>query len=200
VYEDKSICLFSHYLNDDSLVALAVELGVEDLLPGAKVEFAIGHRDDHFMVNDERLQMRVSIVFPGLVVLVILAERSERFEPLVDVFDKPALVVVDVDSSGDVHGRDENHAVFDSRLFQRALYLRRQVNVGALGFRVQGQVFGVEFHASILTRGLGWKGTVRSPTMFGGGPICWLSRKIVLLSGAKDLLFAGSEHTYVVPF
>ena len=36
-YEDKPSCLFSHDFNDDSLVALAVEFGVEDLLPGAKV-------------------------------------------------------------------------------------------------------------------------------------------------------------------
>jgi hypothetical protein len=28
-----------------------------------------------------------------------------------------------------------------------------QVDVGALGFRVQGQVFGVEFHTSTFTTG-----------------------------------------------
>jgi hypothetical protein len=36
-YEDKPSWLFSHHFNDDSFVALAVEFGVEDLLPGAEV-------------------------------------------------------------------------------------------------------------------------------------------------------------------
>jgi len=36
-FEDKPSWLFSHHFNDDSFVALAVEFGVEDLLPGAEV-------------------------------------------------------------------------------------------------------------------------------------------------------------------
>ena len=50
-----------------------------------------------------------------------------------------------------MHGGDQDHAVSDSGLFQVALDLRGQVNVGSLGFGVQGQVLGVEFHGSYLT-------------------------------------------------
>src|ERR1022692_605647 len=115
-YEDKPNCLFSHDFNENSFVALAVELGVENLLPGTKVEFPAGDRDNDFMVNDQRFQVRVSVVFAGLVMLIVLAERSQRFQPLVDVLDKTALVVVDINSGSDMHGGDQDHSVFNSRL------------------------------------------------------------------------------------
>ena len=130
----------------DSFVALAVELGIENLLPGAEVELSVGDWDNDFVVNDQRLQVRVSVVLAGLVMLVVLAEGSQRFQPLVDVLDQAAFIVVDVDSGSDVHGGHQNHTVFDSGLFQGVLDLRGQVDVGSLGFRVQGEVFGVEFH------------------------------------------------------
>jgi len=41
------------------------------------------------MVNDQRFQVSVSVVFAGLVMLVVLPEGSERFQPLIDVFDQP---------------------------------------------------------------------------------------------------------------
>jgi len=146
-YEDNPSRLFSHNFDEDALVALAVEFGVKNPLPGAEIELSIGHRNDDFVVNDQRLKMRVSVVFARLVMLVIMPERSQRIQPLVDIFDQATLVVVDVDSGSDVHGGDENHAVFDSRFLESALDLRRDVDVGAAGFGVEGQVFGVEFHA-----------------------------------------------------
>src|ERR1700690_1330796 len=117
-YEDKPSCLFSHHFNDDSLVALAVEFGVEDLLPGAKVEFTAGDRDYDFVVNDQRFQVSISVVFTGLVMPVVLAKGGERLQPLVDVLDKSTLVVIDIDPGGNVHGGDQDHTVFESRLSQ----------------------------------------------------------------------------------
>src|ERR1700692_3788105 len=138
IYKNKPSLLLSHYLNDDALVALAIELGVENLLPGAEIEFAVRDRHDNFVVDDQRLQVGVSIVFAGLVMLVVLTKGSQRLQPLIDVFDQAAFVVVDVDSGSDVHGGDEDHSVFNSRLFQRGLNLGCQGDIGALGFRVQG--------------------------------------------------------------
>jgi hypothetical protein len=150
IYQDKSNRLLSHYFYDDPLVPLPVKLGVKNLLPGSEVELPVGDWDDDFMMNKQRLEVRLSIVFASLMMLIILAKRSQRFEPLVDIFDQSALVVVDVDSSSNVHGGDEDHAVSNPRLLERGLDLRREVNIGALGFGVQGYVFGVEFHRSIL--------------------------------------------------
>src|SRR5208282_4990141 len=102
-YEDKPAGLFSHYLNDDSLVALPIEFCIEDLLPRAEVKFAVGHRDDHFVVDDQRFKVCVSIVLSGLVMLVVLPEGSEGLQPLVDVLDQPTLVVVNINSGRYVH-------------------------------------------------------------------------------------------------
>src|SRR3989440_5542993 len=113
-YEDKPSCLFTHDFNDDSLVALAVEFGIENPLPWAKIEFSVGDRDDDLVMNDQRFEVSVSIVFAGLVMLVILPEGSDRFQPLVDVFDQAAFIVVDVDSGSDVHGGYQDHAVFNA--------------------------------------------------------------------------------------
>ncbi len=66
-YEDKPSCLFSHDFNDDSFVALPVEFGIENLLPWAEIEFPVGDRDDDLVMNDQRFEVSVSIVFAGLV-------------------------------------------------------------------------------------------------------------------------------------
>jgi hypothetical protein len=84
-FEDKPSRLFSHDFYNDAFVALTVEFGVENLLLGAEVEFAVGDGDNDFVMDDQRFQVRVSVVFAGLVMLIVLAERGERFQPLVDV-------------------------------------------------------------------------------------------------------------------
>src|ERR1700686_739320 len=140
----------SHFFYQNPVVAVPVKLGVENLLPGSEVELPVGDWDNDLMMNKQRLEVRVSIFFASLMMLIILAKRSQRFEPLVNVFDQSAFVVVDVDSGSNVHGGDEDHAVSNPRLLERGLDLRGQVDIGALGFGVQGYVFGVKFHGSIL--------------------------------------------------
>jgi hypothetical protein len=71
--------LLSHHFHKHALGALAVELGVKDALPGAEVESALRHRNDHLMVNEDRFQVRVTVVLAGLVVLVVLLEGCEFF-------------------------------------------------------------------------------------------------------------------------
>lgn len=144
--------LFAHHFNDHSLVALAIELGIENLLPGTEVELPIRDRHDDFVMDDERFEMRVSVVFAGLMMLVVLTKWSQRLQPLVDVFDQPALVVIDIHARSYMHGRDKNHAIFNPGLFQSALHLRRQMYVGSLRFRMHREVFGVEFHTPHLPR------------------------------------------------
>ena len=103
-YEDNPSRLLAHYLYDDPLIALPVKFGVEDLLPCAEVEFPIRHGHDDFMMDEQRFQMRISVVFASLVMLVVLPKRSQRLQPLVDVLDQPTLVIVDVHASRNVHG------------------------------------------------------------------------------------------------
>ena len=87
----------------------AVELAVEDLLPRAEVELAVGDRDDDFAAHDLALEVRVGVVLAGAVVVVGAGRlvRRELFQPDFVVVMQPALVVVDEDRRGDVHGVDQ---------------------------------------------------------------------------------------------
>ena len=73
------------YLDQHPLGSLAVELAVEDLLPGAEVELALGDRDDDLAAHDLALQVGVGVVLAGAVVRVALGrgvERRQLLEPL----------------------------------------------------------------------------------------------------------------------
>ena len=51
-------------LDEHPLVAAAVELSVEDLLPRAEVETAVSHRDDHLASHDLALQVSIPLSSP----------------------------------------------------------------------------------------------------------------------------------------
>ena len=56
--------------DDDAFGALAVELGVEDALPRAEIEAAARDRQSRLVVEQQGFEVRVGVVFAGLVVLV----------------------------------------------------------------------------------------------------------------------------------
>ena len=57
----------THDLHDHPLPPLAIELGVEDLLPRPEIQLAVGDRHDDLVPHDRALEVRVGIVFAGLV-------------------------------------------------------------------------------------------------------------------------------------
>src|SRR5579883_3453584 len=118
----------SHQLYNDVLAPLAVEFGVEGALPGAKVEVAIGDGKRDLVVQQQRLEVRVCIVFAGLVMAELGARGGEFFKPLFDVCDEAAFVIIDVNGSGNVHGGDEAEAVTDATAGDDLLQLRGDVD------------------------------------------------------------------------
>jgi len=77
----------------------AVELGVEDLLPRPEVELAVGDREHDLVGHQLALQVRVGIVLADVVAIAgHRLVRCKALEPVVDVGDQPALVVVHIDS------------------------------------------------------------------------------------------------------
>ena len=99
------IGLLPDYLHQYSLLAAAVEFAVKDLLPGAKVQLAIGNGHYHFPAHDLALQMGVGIVLPHVVAL--LGHRGvgrQLFQPDVVVVVQARFVVIDEHAGGDVHG------------------------------------------------------------------------------------------------
>ena len=75
--------LLPNDLDQHPLPPPAVELAVEDPLPRAKVEAAVGYRDDDLAAHDLSLQVGVGVVFAGAVVPVLVNRcvRSQPFEP-----------------------------------------------------------------------------------------------------------------------
>ncbi len=73
-------CLFPNDLHQHPLPSPPIELPVEDLLPRPEVQPPFGHGDYDFSSHDLPLDMRVGVVFPGVVVAV-LAGRVVRRDP-----------------------------------------------------------------------------------------------------------------------
>src|SRR5713101_1606746 len=65
------------HLDHEPLVAPAVELGVEDRLPRAEVEPAVGARDDRLVVADQVLEVGVAVVLAAAVVPVVAATGQQ---------------------------------------------------------------------------------------------------------------------------
>src|SRR5579864_1946458 len=78
--------------------------------------------------------------------LVVFAKGCQMFEPLVDIFDQPAFVVVHVHARGDVHGRDEHHSFFDAAFANDFLYLRCNVHVSAMRLGMEFEIFSKSLH------------------------------------------------------
>ncbi len=63
---------FTDDFYEHALRAPAVKLRIKNLLPGTKIELAAGNRYHHFTPKNLPLQVRVAIIFTGLVVAVFL--------------------------------------------------------------------------------------------------------------------------------
>lgn len=138
--------LISDDLDNHSLVALAVELGVEDALPGPQIELAFCDWQRHRLVHQQTLQMRIAIVLSRLMMFIVLAEGRQLLKPLVDVLNESRFVVIDVDRGGDVHGRDEGQPLLHSTFCDRRFDLRRDVDVVAMLLGVKFEVLGMRLH------------------------------------------------------
>src|SRR5882672_6396978 len=103
VRRDPCADLLSHNLNNHSLVTLPIELSIKDSLPGSKVELPIGYRHDDLVMNQQGLQMRVAVILARLMMPVIRPERRQPFEPLVNVLDQSALIVIHIYARRNMH-------------------------------------------------------------------------------------------------
>src|SRR4029077_9221775 len=85
-------------LDEHALLAPAIELAVEDLLPRTEVERAAGDGDDDLAAHDLALVVRVAVVFAGAIVVIAFRTRvegRELLEPAGIVLVQARLVVVD---------------------------------------------------------------------------------------------------------
>jgi hypothetical protein len=142
--------LFAHYFHDDTLVALSIEFRVENTLPRAEVESPCRNRNDYLVVNEQCFQMGVAICFARIVMPIVFAKWRQLLEPLVDVFNQSAFVVIYVNTRSDVHGRNQHHTFLYATFSNDRFDLRSEVNVFAVLASVELQIFGVGFHGASL--------------------------------------------------
>jgi len=99
------------------------------------------------MVDEDVLEVAVAVGFAGAVMLVVLAERRERLQPLVNVAPDARLVVVHHHAGCDVHRRHQHHALADAALAHGGFHLVGDPHVFAVLLRLEPEIFGVEFHS-----------------------------------------------------
>src|SRR5438105_10894574 len=86
----------AQHLDDDALSPLPIELRVKHALPCTEIQAPTGHRQRGLMMEKQRFEMRVGIIFARLVMLVLGALGGELLQPFRDVLNQPALQVVHI--------------------------------------------------------------------------------------------------------
>ena len=88
--------LLADNFDQHPLPSPAVELPVENPLPGAKIKPAVGHRDHHLATHDLALQVRIGVVLTGSVVPILVNRRMRRqpFELDLVIVMQAALIIV----------------------------------------------------------------------------------------------------------
>ncbi len=118
----------SEYLHDHPLPALPIEFGVKHPLPRSQIQSPVRDWQRRLMVQQQRLQMCVSIILAGLMVFVIRPRRRQFFQPLANILNQSALVIVHIHGSSNVHRRHKAQAVIDPAAPYNLLYLIRNMN------------------------------------------------------------------------
>lgn len=98
--------------------------------------------------------MGIPVRLPGVVMFIVVTIRRKLLQPSVDIFDQPRFVVIDVNAGGNVHGRDQDHALFYSAAFDNGFDLRRDVYILPMFARMKRKVFSVGLHLASMPREL----------------------------------------------
>ena len=143
-------------LDEHPLIPLAVELVVEDLLPGSEVEAAAGDGDHALPAHDLPLHVGVGVVLPAVVpVLGVRLLRGELLQPYLPVVVQSTLIIVDEDAGGDVHRIDEDQPLLNPALDHSPLHLRGDVDDLSPAFGVEDQLRSVTLHGFLLSSAYG---------------------------------------------
>ena len=133
--------------HEHALSPPAIELAVENLLPRAEVEFALGDRHDDLASHDLPLEVSIGVVLTGPIVLV-LGNRfmwGEFFQPDVVVVQKPVFRVVDEHRRADVHGIDQTKPFPNSTLADELLHRAGDIDETAALRNFKPEMFGEAF-------------------------------------------------------
>src|SRR3990172_11937529 len=98
-------------------------------------------------MSDEKVsEMCIPIHFARPVMVVIMAFRNQFQEPLLDIPMESRLGIINENSGCYMHGRDQNHALFNSALLKCLVYISCNVYKLATFFGIKSHVFSQKFH------------------------------------------------------
>ena len=121
--------LLTDNLHEHPLAAAPIELAVEDLLPGAEIEFAFRNCYDNLSSHDLSFHVSIGIILTHIMsVLRYGLMRSDLFEPHVVVVMQTGFIIVYENRCGNVHRVAQNEAFFDATFFEAFFYLGGDVN------------------------------------------------------------------------
>ena len=100
--------------DDDSFGALPIEFAVEETLPWAKVDPAIGDRQDDLVMQQEIFEVGIAIVFTCLMMPIAGIFGCQLLCPFHDVVVKAGFLILDDDRCSEVHGGYQGQPFLDS--------------------------------------------------------------------------------------
>ena len=130
-----------------ALATQAVEFAVENLLPRAEVEAAVGHGNHNLPAHNAAFEVGVGVVLRTIVtVLVVRFFRRELLKPLFEIGMETTFVVIDEDAGRDVHGVDQTQSFFDAAGAEAFFNLWRDVDQAAARGDFEPEFFAKGFH------------------------------------------------------
>ncbi len=106
-------CLLPNDLHQHPLPSPPIELPIEDPLPRPEVQSPFRHCDYDFAPLDLSFDVRVGIIFPGVVVPVLVQRlvRCHLLRPRVIVVMQSSLVVIDEHQGSNTEGVGEARTI-----------------------------------------------------------------------------------------
>jgi hypothetical protein len=131
----------------DSFLSSAIELAVEDLLPGTEIQFSARNRHDDLAPHNLAFQMRVSIVFAGAIVPISAGGLMGRdfLQPNLIIVMEPTLIVINENGRRDVHGVNQAKTFADTALANEFFNLWGDVDESAPRRNFKPKMLGKRF-------------------------------------------------------
>src|SRR5687768_12327900 len=102
------------------------------------------------MTHDGAFEVRIGVVFAGLMMAVIEPCRRELLQPDLKIVNESVLPVVDVDAGGDVHRRHQHHAFLDGAFLDNSSDFIGDADELLALFGVEPEIFGCCLHRTLL--------------------------------------------------
>src|SRR5262249_54538132 len=139
-------------LHQHSLLPSAIKFAIKDLFPRPKVQLTFGDGNDDLATHHLALNVSVSVVFAGLIVMIAGHGFMwrELFQPGFIILMQSAFVVINEDRRSYMHGIHQ-HQPFDyGALTQALLNLLSYVNERTTSGNIEPKFFAITLHQRLL--------------------------------------------------